>query len=70
MPTLFIELDHFDDNPLTILELLEPFSRVDHIYFPLHLDKMEKEAKLFGKDKLLLLLAYRIEDQFWNFATV
>ena len=40
--------------------MVEVFEKT--MYFPLHLEKEENEAKFWGRDKLVLSPTYRIDD--------
>ena len=60
----FVKLEYLDHNPQTILELVEQFSRKLTIImcFPLHLKKLENEAKLLWNVYTCIVPAHRIED--------
>ena len=68
--TRLIDLEHLDHDNQKNIELVEHLRKTDYRYFPLHLEKVEKEAKLLGKRINLNCpphIGWKIR---WNFATI
>ena len=64
MPHTFVELEHPDHNPQTILKLVDQFSRklIVDLCFSFHLEKLERKQSFWGNYKLVLSPAHRIKD--------